>query len=90
MLCAVSIQNYNKSRIHSSRGARHMRMFLDGHMIFSGEIAKANGTPANDTAEVRTYMCMCVLQIMPAYTLERGGEEMRGGGVARTLLYVHS
>ena len=33
-------QNYNKSRIHSYRGARDIEMYLDGQMIFKGEIAR--------------------------------------------------
>lgn len=35
-----SIQNYNKSRIHSSRGVRFVEMALDGKLIFIGEIAR--------------------------------------------------
>jgi len=36
-------QNYNKSRIHSSRGARYIEITLDGVPIFVGEIARASG-----------------------------------------------
>ena len=36
-------QNYNKSRIHSSRGARDVEIRLDGVLIFVGEIARAAG-----------------------------------------------
>ena len=35
-----SSQNYNKSRIHSSRGAREVELHLDGKLIFRGEIAR--------------------------------------------------
>ncbi|XP_060028722.1 katanin-interacting protein isoform X2 [Erinaceus europaeus] len=42
----VRVWNYNKSRIHSCRGARDVAMTLDGHCIFRGEIAKASGTLA--------------------------------------------
>lgn len=38
VLC--SRQNYNKSRIHSYRGARLVEMYLDAEIIFRGEIAK--------------------------------------------------
>lgn len=38
VLC--SHQNYNKSRIHSYRGARLVEMYLDAEIIFRGEIAK--------------------------------------------------
>ena len=37
------LQNYNKSRIHSSRGARLAEMFLDGRLIFRGELTRAIG-----------------------------------------------
>nr|XP_015215697.1 PREDICTED: uncharacterized protein KIAA0556 homolog isoform X2 [Lepisosteus oculatus] len=40
----IRIWNYNKSRIHSFRGAREVEMLLDGKCIFRGEIAKASGT----------------------------------------------
>ena len=43
-------QNYNKSRIHSARGARHVEMFLDCSKIFSGEIVRASAASADDTA----------------------------------------
>ena len=35
--------NYNKSRIHSYRGARFVQITLDDSFIFRGEIAKAPG-----------------------------------------------
>jgi hypothetical protein len=38
-----SFQNYNKSRIHSYRGARDVDITLDGVTIFRGEIARACG-----------------------------------------------
>ena len=37
------LQNYNKSRIHSYRGAKDLVMTLDGTTIFKGEIARASG-----------------------------------------------
>ncbi|XP_028825921.1 protein KIAA0556 isoform X2 [Denticeps clupeoides] len=43
-LAMVRVWNYNKSRIHSFRGAREVEMMLDGRCIFRGEIAKASGT----------------------------------------------
>lgn len=36
-------QNYNKSRIHSYRGAKNVVITLDGLTIFKGEIARASG-----------------------------------------------
>lgn len=40
----IRIWNYNKSRIHSYRGARLISCELDNKLIFRGEIAKASGT----------------------------------------------
>ncbi|XP_062508912.1 katanin-interacting protein-like isoform X2 [Corticium candelabrum] len=42
-IAMIRVWNYNKSRIHSYRGARHMQMMLDDHLIFDGEIARACG-----------------------------------------------
>ncbi|XP_015595350.1 protein KIAA0556 [Cephus cinctus] len=39
----IRIWNYNKSRIHSYRGAREITMKLDKTTIFHGEIVKASG-----------------------------------------------
>ena len=36
-------QNYNKSRIHSYRGAKDVEMTLDGTLVFRGEVARACG-----------------------------------------------
>ena len=40
----IRVWNYNKSRIHSYRGARYVEMQLDGRPIFKGEIQRAMGT----------------------------------------------
>jgi hypothetical protein len=40
----LRIWNYNKSRTHSSRGVRTLRIWLDDSRVFEGEIAKAPGT----------------------------------------------
>ena len=42
-LGALRLWNYNKSRIHSFRGAREMTVTLDGALIFAGEVRKAPG-----------------------------------------------
>jgi hypothetical protein len=39
----IRIWNYNKSRIHSYRGAKTLSCFLDDTEIFKGEIRKAPG-----------------------------------------------
>lgn len=43
-LSMLRIWNYNKSRIHSYRGAKKITLRLDNHVIFTGEISKAPGT----------------------------------------------
>lgn len=39
----IRLWNYNKSRIHSFRGARLVTCHLDGRLIFRGEVAQAPG-----------------------------------------------
>lgn len=39
----IRIWNYNKSRIHSFRGAKDLEIFIDNSLIFKGEIQKAPG-----------------------------------------------
>ncbi|XP_068276229.1 katanin-interacting protein isoform X2 [Nyctibius grandis] len=40
----IRIWNYNKSRIHSFRGVKDIKIVLDEQCIFKGEIVKASGT----------------------------------------------
>ena len=42
-IAMIRLWNYNKSRIHSYRGARLVDINLDGKSIFKGEIRKAPG-----------------------------------------------
>jgi len=42
-LSMIRVWNYNKSRLHSSRGVRDMEILLDGEPIFVGEIRRAPG-----------------------------------------------
>lgn len=42
-LFPLYFQNYNKSRIHSFRGAKDIIIKLNNVIIFDGEIAKASG-----------------------------------------------
>ena len=42
-LSMMRIWNYNKSRIHSFRGARYVEIKLDDQFIFKGEIQRAPG-----------------------------------------------
>ncbi|KAH8059070.1 DUF4457-containing protein [Aureococcus anophagefferens] len=47
----IRVWNYNKSRIHSYRGARYVEMKLGGQDIFKGEIQRAVGTGAKADIE---------------------------------------
>lgn len=46
----IRIWNYNKSRIHSHRGARLLTCSLDGNTIFRGEVKRSPGN-TNDLAQ---------------------------------------
>lgn len=46
----IRIWNYNKSRIHSYRGARKIAIDLDDKLIFRGEIKKAPGNTKDPEA----------------------------------------
>eukprot|EP00927_Polykrikos_kofoidii_P076589 TRINITY_DN73654_c0_g1_i1.p1 TRINITY_DN73654_c0_g1~~TRINITY_DN73654_c0_g1_i1.p1 ORF type:complete len:1461 (+),score=257.73 TRINITY_DN73654_c0_g1_i1:63-4445(+) len=39
----IRIWNYNKSRLHSSRGVKDLEILFDGRAVFAGEIRKAPG-----------------------------------------------
>ncbi|XP_065066463.1 katanin-interacting protein-like isoform X2 [Rhopilema esculentum] len=43
IIAMLRIWNYNKSRIHSTRGVRDIEITLDDSPIFKGEIARASG-----------------------------------------------
>ncbi|XP_076816386.1 katanin-interacting protein-like [Clavelina lepadiformis] len=45
-IAMIRFWNYNKSRIHSQRGARQVTITLDKASIFSGEIGRASGSVA--------------------------------------------
>lgn len=55
-LAMVRVWNYNKSRIHSYRGARLVRMSLDGALIFEGEIGKASGEATDAQCNADTLL----------------------------------
>eukprot|EP00899_Mesostigma_viride_P002268 jgi/Mesvir1/12041/Mv00327-RA.2 len=42
-LSCIRFWNYNKSRVHSGRGAQYIEITLDGRIIFKGEISRAPG-----------------------------------------------
>eukprot|EP00928_Gymnodinium_smaydae_P043070 TRINITY_DN28938_c1_g1_i1.p1 TRINITY_DN28938_c1_g1~~TRINITY_DN28938_c1_g1_i1.p1 ORF type:complete len:1607 (-),score=369.21 TRINITY_DN28938_c1_g1_i1:28-4848(-) len=45
-LSMVRVWNYNKSRLHSSRGVKDFEIILDDRPIFAGELGRAPGTLA--------------------------------------------
>lgn len=55
--CTV-LQNYNKSRIHSARGARLVKMTVDQQVIFYGEMSRG------DNSEVRIMFMYTLLSLL--------------------------
>lgn len=49
-IAMIRVWNYNKSRIHSYRGARMISIEFDGKLIFKGEIKKAPGNTKDPEA----------------------------------------
>ncbi|CAD6201289.1 GSCOCG00000092001-RA-CDS, partial [Cotesia congregata] len=47
-IALIRIWNYNKSRIHSYQGAKHVVIKLDDVIIFDGEIARSSGDITGD------------------------------------------
>ena len=39
----IRLWNYNKSRIHTQRGAKYISIQMDDHLVFKGEIRKSTG-----------------------------------------------
>ena len=72
-LSMIRIWNYNKSRIHSSRGARELDIFLDSKLIFRGEISSAPGEifEASQYAEVILFTSDAELLDKLAYEVDR-------------------
>ena len=50
VISVIRIWNYNKSRIHSFRGAKNIEILLDNTMVFHGEISQAPGRITNADA----------------------------------------
>uniref|UniRef100_A0A8C2A4W0 Si:dkey-161j23.6 n=1 Tax=Cyprinus carpio TaxID=7962 RepID=A0A8C2A4W0_CYPCA len=85
-LAMIRVWNYNKSRIHSFRGAREMEMILDGRCVFRGEIAKASGTLSGALDQFGDTILFTtddeILEAMARYDDTFGSEmEMCGPGV---------
>lgn len=43
-LAMIRLWNYNKSRVHASRGARYVEISMDGSFVFKGEVKMATGS----------------------------------------------
>ncbi|XP_073669267.1 katanin-interacting protein isoform X2 [Paramisgurnus dabryanus] len=85
-LAMIRVWNYNKSRIHSFRGAREIEMILDGRFIFKGEIAKASGTLSGALDQFGDTILFTtddeILEAMAQFDdTFRGEPEMGGSGV---------
>lgn len=39
----IRVWNYNRDRVHSARGVRHLSIKIDGMLMFFGELSKASG-----------------------------------------------
>ena len=52
----IRIWNYNKSRIHSTRGVRHISIRIDEQLIFFGEIKSATGSDLTDLGKLSEYI----------------------------------
>jgi hypothetical protein len=53
--------NYNKSRIHATRGARHVRITLDAQLIFEGELRQALGSTADAALCAESILFTCAI-----------------------------
>ncbi|XP_031417223.1 katanin-interacting protein isoform X4 [Clupea harengus] len=90
-LAMVRVWNYNKSRIHSFRGAREVEMSLDGRCIFRGEIAKASGTLSGGLDQFGDTILFttddAILEAMSRFdeTFVERGEETGPGEVEEVL-----
>ncbi|GMI37559.1 hypothetical protein TrRE_jg13071 [Triparma retinervis] len=82
----IRIWNYNKSRIHSHRGARYVEILLDNQIIFKGEVKRAVGEVLLLDEDEGVNACSeCILFTMNESTLnviEKYDKHVKGmGGV---------
>ena len=74
----MRIWNYNKSRIHSYRGARYVEIKLDNRFIFKGEIQRAPGAMLGSTACAECLLFTnnsSILKIIERYDKEPEGRD---------------
>ncbi|THD26873.1 hypothetical protein D915_002312 [Fasciola hepatica] len=50
-IAMIRIWNYNKSRVHTSRGVKELIIYLDDKVIFYGEIKRALGMESEDPTD---------------------------------------
>ena len=77
-LSMMRIWNYNKSRIHSYRGARYVEIKLDDRFIFKGEIQRAPGAMLGSTACSECILFtnnIRILKIIERYDKEPEGRD---------------
>ena len=77
-LSMMRLWNYNKSRIHSYRGARYVEIKLDDQFIFKGEIQRAPGAMLGSTACTECILFtnnIRILQIIERYDKEPEGHD---------------
>ncbi|XP_024542033.1 uncharacterized protein LOC112350307 [Selaginella moellendorffii] len=79
LLGMVRFWNYNKSTMHTYRGARLIRMFLDSQLIFYGELRRASGllSDAYNNAEpilfTNNEASLCAIEMHDAQTYKKKG-----------------
>jgi hypothetical protein len=74
----MRIWNYNKSRIHSYRGARYVEIKLDKQFIFKGEIQRAPGAMLGSSACSECILFtnnLSILKIIERYDKEPEGRD---------------
>ncbi|XP_070580044.1 protein KATNIP homolog isoform X2 [Ptychodera flava] len=79
-IAMIRIWNYNKSRIHSFRGAKDVEIILNGRCIFKGEIARATGGIIGQTDTFGDTILFTtdddILEVMSQYDETYEGDEL--------------
>ena len=69
IISCIRVWNYNRDRVHSSRGVRHLAIRIDGMLMFFGEIKQASGQQ-NDPLSNCEHLVFC-----DAATLEKVAQQ---------------
>lgn len=70
-LSMIRLWNYNKSRIHSHRGARYVEIMLDGKCVFKGEIRQAPGAADGKDCEACSECILFTTEMRVLQLIER-------------------